>query len=61
MERKLRVLQFDLLIEDVNDELKCLSWAKLCNVLCEHSLLDHFHIKYVIDKADKKIYLTYDD
>ena len=49
MKRELRVLQFYLLLKDVDDELKSLSWTELSDVLSESTLLYHLKVKDVVD------------
>ena len=61
MEWKISSLYFGLLSKDIDDELESFVRVELLYSLDKFTLVDHFHVKNVVDKADEQVNLWNDD
>ena len=54
-------MHLSLLGKDVENEFECFHWVEVLAARDKVTLLYHFHIKDIIDEANKQINLTDDD
>ncbi len=54
-------MHLSLLCKDVDNEFKCFNRVEVLIALDKVTLLDHLHIEYVINEANKQVNLTNDN
>ncbi len=55
MERKVSPLHFCLLGKDIKNEFECMVRVEKMVASYKLTLLNHFHVKYVIDKTNEQV------